>query len=178
VDAWKLTVWSRYRASIEEVWDQKTDPPALAREFLPWLHLRVADVAGLRHALREAGSGTFAGRVTGPIGLVGLSWPLEVRETRPTTYYCDASHNRLFTEFVHRHRFERTPAGQVRYVDEVTFTPAFRPGRLVAEAMRALFVHRHRRAARVLRVDGDAVAHTWLRRVTAPLPAGAMAQVE
>ncbi|MBW1879862.1 MAG: hypothetical protein JRJ84_15985 [Deltaproteobacteria bacterium] len=177
MEAWKLTVWSRYRASIDEVWDQKTDPHALAREFLPCLHLRVDDVEGLRQALREAGCGTFAGRVTGPIGLIGLSWPLEVRETRPTVFYCDASHNRLFTEFVHQHRFEQTPAGLVRYVDEVTFTPAFRPRRLVAEVMRALFVHRHRQAARELRVDGDAVARTWLRRVSAPLRAGGATSV-
>jgi hypothetical protein len=103
--------------------------------------------------------------------LIGLSWPLEIRETRPPDFYCDASQNRLFTEFLHQHRFEKTPAGLVRYVDEVTFTPAFHPGRLVAEFMRALFVHRHRQAARTLRPDGDAVARTWLRRVTAPLVA-------
>lgn len=171
MEGWKLTVWSRYRTRLDEVWERKTEPLALAREFRPFLRVTVDDVDGLRRALRETGQGVFGGRVTGPLGLLGIRWPFEILETRPKSLYRDGSHNALYREFEHIHRFEETPAGLVRYVDEVRFVPGFGPSWLSAEITRLLFVHRHHRAARDLPVDGNALARTWLRRERERRPA-------
>ncbi len=172
---WRLTVWSRHRASLEEVWARKTEPLDLREELLPWLRITVEDVDGLRRALRETGTGTFAGRVTGPLGILGFDWPFEIRGTRPRRWYRDASRNLLLAAFEHEHRLEVTGDGLVRYVDEVTFSPAFGPGRLTGEVLRALFVHRHHRAARVLPVDGAALGRSWLRRLDGVAEVGAAA---
>jgi ligand-binding SRPBCC domain-containing protein len=170
VETWKLTVWTRFDAPLATVWDQKTEPLALAREFLPYLRVSVEDVDGLRRAMRETGHGVFRGRVTGPLGIFGVAWPFDIRETRPPRYYRDASKNLLYREFLHEHRFEELGTGKVRYVDDVTFVPAG-AGRLTAEVTRLLFVHRHHRAARELKVDDGALARTWLRSTAARVPA-------
>ncbi len=163
MQSWRLTVWTRFRAPVEAVWDLKTDPLALAREFLPWIRVEAKDVDGLRRALRQTGKGTFPGRVTGPLGLIGVAWPFSIQGTEPPRWYRDGSSNLLYADFQHEHRFEPIPGGGCRYVDEVVFTPRAGPSRLSAELTRALFVHRHHRAARELPVEPDAVAHTWLR---------------
>ena len=171
METWKLTVWTRFDAPLADVWRHKTEPLALAREFQPFLRISVDDVEGLRDAMRTTGRGLFQGRVTGPLGLVGVKWPFDIRETRPERYYRDASKNPLYREFCHEHRFEEMGNGKVRYVDDVTFVPAFAPGRLAAEITRLLFVHRHHRAARELRVDDGALARAWLRTGSHRIPA-------
>jgi hypothetical protein len=159
---WKLTVWSRYRASAEQVWQHKTDPEWNSEELGPLFRLVLKDAQGFAAAAREGRHGSFRARLTGPLGVVGLSWPVELRQSRPPTYFRDASRNLLFREWQHEHRVEPTPAGRVRYVDELIFEPAA-GGFGAAQFTRALFVHRHYRAARHLQIDGDALAHSWLR---------------
>ena len=40
---WRLRVWTRFRASPEEVWAIKTDPDALAAEFRPFGYFSLSE---------------------------------------------------------------------------------------------------------------------------------------
>jgi len=166
VRTWKLSVWTRYAAPVDEVWRLKTDVHFLADELGPWLRLRADDPNQLQQALRHTGGGVYSGRMAGPLGLVGLRWPLEVRSSEPLVAYCDSSSNLLYAHFEHRHLFQPTDDDHVRYVDEVVFTPALRPDRLWARLTERTFVRRHHRAARHLAVDPGVVGISVLRQLT------------
>lgn len=175
MQGWRLTVWSRFVAPEDQVWAHKTDPLTLQHEFPPWLRIHVSNIEGLRRAIRETGTGTFPGRITGPLGIIGMKWPFEIQATRPPRYYRDGSVNAVYGKWVHEHRLEPTPIGMVRYVDDVRFEVKF--GRLGAELTRQLFIERHRRAARFLAADSRAVGRSWLRRLDERVPVDVAAQV-
>lgn len=159
---WRLTVWSVFAASPEAVFAYKTDPDRLRHELGPLVRATTADPEALARAMRHTGDGAFDLRLTGPIGLVGVTWPVQIVRSDPPRSYQDDSVNASFLAWRHEHRVEPVTASLTRYVDDVTFTPRARPSVLTAAVMRALFVHRHQRAARDL--PAQDVGRTWLRR--------------
>src|SRR6185436_17971341 len=103
---WELVVSTRFRAPIEDVWRLKTDPLALADEFVP-MRLSVRDPAALGRALRgDDPPSTFVCRFGGPLGLLTVAWPIVVVESVPMDHYQDGSENALVRTIQHRHRFE------------------------------------------------------------------------
>lgn len=173
--SWTLEVRSTYLATVDEVWAHKTDIAALAAELRP-LRLTVDDPERLQAALRGAAPDRFDGRLTGPLGLLGLPWPMEIRASDPPRRYQDASRNALYREFVHEHRVEPSGAGRVRYVDRVRFTPALRPSAAAAWLTRALFLRRHAITATHLRLDEVEGTRARLSRARdAVAPHGAVA---
>lgn len=160
---WTLTVRSTFLATQPTVWSHKTDPEALSREFSPWLTLTVPDPAAVQRAMRERTMPdepprTFRGRIGGPLGLITLPWPMTIEATEPPEWYRDASDNALYSAFSHTHHVRASGPGRTVYIDEVVFTPRIRPSWLTAQATRALFLHRHARAA--LELPADAVEGT------------------
>ncbi len=154
-----LRVSTRFKAPLEEVWALKTDPEKLRQEFQPWLHLSVADAPALAQALQGKGlPRTIDCRIW------GLPWPIEVTECSPGARFCDRSENALFDLWEHEHRFEQA-SDAAFYLDAVTFTPRWGPPHLVARAVEALFVHRHRKAAQQLPTDQKATAVSMLREL-------------
>lgn len=170
--AYHLRCWTRFLATVDQVWDQKTDPNRLADEFRPWLSLVTDDDAAARRLLSGEGlPGTIHARLRLGGVLPGTRWPLRLERLERGRRYVDSSENPLFAAWHHEHLFEPCSDG-VRYVDAVTFTP--RPGLppgWVARATAALFVHRHRRAARHLPTDPRATGVVMLRELLrAPPP--------
>ena len=159
---WTLTVRSTYLATQEEVWLQKTDPQALLDEFAPYLRLTIPDPQALMAALRGAAPASFHAKVTGPLGLIGMPWPMRIEESVAPRLYRDTSVNALYKHFQHTHRVLPSGPGRVKYIDEVVFEPRFRPSRLSARITRALFLHRHARAARHLMLDQVDGTRSWL----------------
>ena len=159
---WTLTVRSTYLTSQHEVWRYKTDPESLAAELGPWLQMTVTDPDALARALRGAAPASFRARVTGPLGLVGLPWPMDIVRSEPELVYQDTSVNALYRRFQHTHRAIPAAAGRVKYVDEVVFEPRLRPSVLTARLTRALFLHRHERAAQDLPLDAVEGTRSWL----------------
>jgi ligand-binding SRPBCC domain-containing protein len=157
-----LRVWTRFLAPVEDVWRLKTDPEALAAEFLPYVSFRVDDAESYVRAFAEGRAVEAAGRLCPRGWPVGVRWPMRLESVDPGTSYRDSSTNRLYTRFEHTHLFEPTPDG-CRYVDAVTFTPALPAQKLAAILTRRFFVHRHRVAAGRLRADQQATGTSVLR---------------
>jgi len=155
-----LRVSSRFLATPESVWALKTDPENLREEFLPWLRLSVDDLESLRSALKgEELPRTIDARIWAV-----LAWPIQLTEYEEGASYCDRSQNAVFEEWEHHHVLQ--PASDaVRYLDAVTFTSRIGPPWLVARLVEALFVHRHRRAARKLPTDARATGVSILREL-------------
>ena len=154
-----LRVSTRFLASKDRVWAHKTDVEELRREFLPWIHLSVAEPEALAAAL--AGQGLPQ---TVDCRVWGLFWPIQVTECVPGERFCDRSDNALFEQWEHEHRFEQA-SDATFYLDAITFTPRWGPPHLVARAVEALFVHRHRRAAAELPTEAKATAVSMLREL-------------
>lgn len=167
---WQVSVWTRFRGTPAEVWALQTDPDKVRAMFGPLVSFRIADAAGFRAAVAGASPGRFEGRVSGPFGLFGLAWPFELQEVKPLESFVDASENRLFESFVHRHRLEAATDGFVRYTDEVRFVPRRGPEALIADVVKRLFVRRHLRAAQWMEADPQARGVSIVRRVN---PVGA-----
>lgn len=160
---WQLNVWTRFAAPLEEVWRLETDPRLLNEGLRPF-RMKLDDPEALQRALREGRAARFDTRLGGPLGLLTVAWPMDVEASTPMREFRDTSSNALFAEWSHRHRLEPTVDGKVRYVDEVRFLPAIGPEKVVVEAMRRLFVRRHRVAAKKLAVDPNVVGVSTLRR--------------
>lgn len=152
-----LRVWTRYFASVEQVWAFKTDPRRLAEEFRPYLIFLLRDTDALRRAWHGE-----PGEVRARLLPLGVCWPLRVEEVDAPHRFRDTSQNRLYARFEHEHIFEPTPDG-CRYIDVVTFTPTLPLQKLTAILTRRLFVHRHRVAARHLPADARTVGTSVLR---------------
>lgn len=167
---WQVSVWTRFRGTPAEVWALQTDPDKVRAMFGPVLSFRIADADGFSAAIAAGAPGRFQAKLAGPFGVLGLAWPFELREVDPLGSFVDASENALFASFVHRHRLEAANDGFVRYTDEVRFVPRVGPESLVADAVRRLFVWRHKRATRFMEADPQARAVAIVRRVN---PAGA-----
>ena len=169
MDRWQLNVWTRFAAALDEVWRLETDPSLLAEGLRPF-RIALSDAGALQSAIREGRAASFETRFTGPLGVLGVSWPMEIHPSSPPgtagtgAEFRDTSSNLLFSEWSHRHRFEPTVDGKVRYLDEVRFRPALGPESVVVEVMRRVFVHRHRVAAKKLPVDPHVVGVSILRR--------------
>lgn len=155
-----LRTWTRFFATPDEVWKIKTDPAALAAEFLPYMGFRM-DPDALVHAFDGGAPASISARLRPFHVPYGISWPIELSAADPPVRFVDSSVNRLYSRFQHEHLFEPTPDG-CRYVDAVTFTP-----RMLAKASailtRRLFVHRHQVAARLLKADPQVTGVSVLR---------------
>ena len=167
---WQVSVWTRFRGTPAEVWALQTDPDKVRAMLGPLLSFRIGDADGFRAAIASASSGRFEGKLAGPIGVLGLAWPFELREVKPLESFVDESSNGVFESFVHRHRLESASDGFVRYTDEVRFVPRRGPEAWIADAVRRLFVRRHLRAATWLEADPQARGVAVIRRVN---PVGA-----
>lgn len=156
---WRLRVWTRFLAPVDQVWALKTDPERISDEFRP-LRFVVDDAAGLRAALASGGEGEFHAR----LWPLGLSWPIRLSEVEPGRSFVDRSQNALFQTFEHRHLVEATQDG-ARYVDDLLLCPTAPGAAMKVELVRRLFERRHRRAARHLPHDPRATAIVVLREV-------------
>lgn len=160
---WRLRVWTRFLAPVDEVWKVKTDLGPARQEFWPVFDFRVDDPQRLYRAVRQGlAPETFQARLwPWPV-----RWQTELVEAVPGRYFVDRSHdNALFKAFEHRHLFEPTEDG-TRYVDDVRFTPADGlPDRLSARLTARLFAHRHHKAARHLPHDERATGIVVLREI-------------
>jgi hypothetical protein len=164
---WSLTVRSTYMATPEHVWNAKTDPAALLREFRPFFTLTVPDPNALAQAMRGDSPQQFEARLGGPIGLLTIPWPMRIDASTPITSYRDSSENLLYSAFHHTHRVQPSGRHRVCYTDEVVFTPRIRPSILTAHTTRALFLHRHAQSAKELELDAVEGTRAWLNRATA-----------
>lgn len=151
-----LRVWTRFFDSPARVWEEKTSPAGVAREFPFWAPFSVADEEGLRAAL--ASGRPF--ETTASLGPV--PWPLSVERVEPGVAFVDRSTNALFHTWRHEHRVEPTTDG-ARYIDTVTFAPALRASKLQAIATERFFVRRHRAAAQALSADTRTIGVSALR---------------
>lgn len=159
---WRLRVWTRFLAPLDQVWQVKTDLAFARQEFWPCFDFRVDDPDGLRDAVRggDAPRG-FEAR----LWPWGLRWHTELVESVPMQRFTDSSRNRLFASFEHQHIFEATADG-TRYIDDVCFAPApGLPPRLVARLTARLFAHRHKQAGKHLPHDERATGVVVLREV-------------
>lgn len=166
---WQVSVWTRFRATPAEVWALQTDPDRVRAAFGPALAFRIGEPGAFRDAIASATAGKFGGKLTGPIGVLGVDWPFELRDVKPLESFVDSSENAVFESFVHTHRLESATDGFVRYTDEVRFVPRVGPEAWVAAAVRRLFVARHKRVAGWLPSDPLARGVAIVRRVN---PAG------
>jgi hypothetical protein len=153
-------------ATPEQVWNAKTDPAALLREFKPFFTLTVPDPAALARAIRGDAPQRFDARLGGPLGLLTIPWPMRIDSSTPITSYQDSSTNLLYSAFHHTHRVQPSGKHRVCYTDEVVFTPRLRPSILTAYTTRALFLHRHAQAAKELDLDEVEGIKTHLHRAT------------
>ena len=154
----RLRVWTRFFASVEEVWALKTDGDHLRSEF-PWFApFRVDDEERLRAAFEACEPCEVDGR----FGPAGLSWPLRLEAVERCVRYRDTSENVLYSRFEHEHLFEAASDG-CRYIDEVTFTPNGPAQKAVALSTLWVFRHRHRVTARKLPADTRTVGTGILR---------------
>jgi hypothetical protein len=170
VSVFRLTVWSVYEATPDAVFAHKSDVRALRDELLPFARMTVDDPEGLQRALRGAAPGRFRGKLCGPLGVVGLPWPFDIRASHPPDFYRDASVNALYTSFDHTHRVEAAGPGLSRYTDDVTFEPRFGDA-FAAWVLRELFLHRHRRTALTLAASPAHPTRAWLRPGRGSAPA-------
>lgn len=159
---WRLRVWTRFLAPVDQVWQVKTDMAVARREFWPFFDFKVDDPHRLSRAVRFGlVPETFQARLwPWPV-----AWQTELVEAIPGQRFVDRSQNALFQAFEHRHLFEASEDGS-RYIDDVRFTPADGlPQRLAARLTARLFVHRHRQAAGQLPHDERATGVAMLRQV-------------
>jgi ligand-binding SRPBCC domain-containing protein len=153
-----LRVWTRFFETQERVWDVKTDPAQLAKEF-PWgLGISLAKPDLLARAFSDA----RPCELPATLGFMRLAWPLRMEAIEPHRRFRDSSENALFSRYEHEHLFESTPDG-TRYIDKLIFQPAVPAAKLLAIATRRLFVHRHQVAARHLRADARTIGVSILR---------------
>ena len=153
-------MWTRFRASPEEVWAIKTDPDALAAEFRPFGYFSLSETerSMMRAAFSEASSCALRLRIP-PFG---LEWPMNIDVVENHRIYRDRSSNRIFKEWSHYHRIEPSSDGAL-YVDEVVFVSALPGDRRLAKLTKSLFVHRHKMAARSLPTEFGTVGVAMLR---------------
>ena len=163
---WSLTVRSTYLATPEQVWNAKTDPASLLREFSPYFTLTVANPHRLAQAMRGDAPQKFDARLGGPLGLLTIPWPMRIDSSTPIMSYQDSSKNLLYSAFHHTHRIQPSGKHRVCYTDEVVFTPRMRPSLFTAHTTRALFLHRHVQAAKELHLDEVEGTRAWLNRAT------------
>ncbi|MFT4976819.1 MAG: hypothetical protein ACI8S6_002724 [Myxococcota bacterium] len=156
----RLRVWTRYFESVAAVWAHKSAPERLAEDLRPWLRLRFAaeDERTLHAALLAGEPARAVGRLVPP----GVAWPVDLVRAEPPLFFEDHSDNVLFSRFEHRHILEEAPDG-CRYVDDVIFMPRGPSTKLSAIALKWVFIHRHRVAARRLRPDVRTVGTAVLR---------------
>ncbi|MEN9784878.1 MAG: hypothetical protein RLZZ299_142 [Pseudomonadota bacterium] len=152
-----LRVWTRHLVPVETVWRAHTDPTALAAS----LGLPSGWVEGAVSFEGDAPRETVL-RVRGPLGRGLPVWPLRLTQVEPGVRYVDTSENTWFRAWSHEHLFEPTPDG-CRYVDAITFAPAGPAPQLVADAVKRVFVRRHRWFARKLASDARATGISVLR---------------
>lgn len=164
MSTWHLNVSTRFAAELDEVWRLKTDLSTFNAE-MGLLSLKIDDADGLQRAVREGHTGSFDAKLTGPLGLIGVPWPLSVEDVHPGESFQDTSSNLLFSMFHHVHRIEQASQGKVRYVDTVTFTPALGPSKLVAILVKDFFVRRHQRFAKQVPAIPRATGVAMLRRM-------------
>jgi ligand-binding SRPBCC domain-containing protein len=154
-----------FLAEMEEVWAFKTHAEPMQEEFKPFL---VADPKPVEEALCRLRNGDLPVHYTLQARLFGgprvHEWPVTVTEFHPPTRFVDTSTNALVLHWRHEHRLEPTSEG-VRYVDQVEFSPRYRPHKWTAAGIRELFLHRHRRAARHLPALPRATAIATLREM-------------
>ncbi|HJN76485.1 MAG TPA: hypothetical protein QGF58_21330 [Myxococcota bacterium] len=160
-----LRVSTRLYASLEDVWQVKTDVDHLEAELHPWLRATL-DKSELQAGLRGEGlPRNLPVRFWG-LGVVPLpTWPLQLVEYEHNRIFVDTTaENPLFHEWEHRHIVEQA-SDAVRYMDAITFSPRFGPPHLVARWIEFVFKHRHRRTARQFETDERATAVAFLRVV-------------
>ncbi len=158
---WRLRVWTRFLAPVDDVWRLKTELAFARKEFWPYFDFRPDDPDGLLQTIRGAGRGEFPAT----LWPWGVSWTTRVVESKPAEHFVDRSQNALFDFFEHHHLFEPTDDG-TRYIDDVRFTPASSlPEQLAARMTRRLFVHRHAQASKHLPHDKRATGVAMLRQV-------------
>lgn len=167
---WQVSVSTRFRGTLAEVWALQSDPDKVRAMMGPLWSFRIGDADRFRAAIASASEGRFDGKLAGPIGLFGLAWPFELREVKPLECFVDESSNQVFESFVHRHRLEAANDGFVRYTDELRFVPRRGPEAMIADLVRRVFVRRHLRAATWMEADSQARAVSVVRRVN---PVGA-----
>lgn len=157
---WRLRVWTRFRASPEEVWAIKTDPDALAAEFRPFGYFSLSETerSMMQAAFSEASSCALRLRIP-PFG---LEWPMNIDVVENERIYRDRSSNSIYQEWSHYHRIVPSSDGAL-YVDEVVFVSALPVDRWLAKLTKNLFVHRHKMAARCLPTEFGTVGVAMLR---------------
>lgn len=156
-----LRVWTRFLASVEDVWRLKTDPARIAEEFTPYASFRIRDDAALAALLANGGSGAL--EATFKLGrALPVAWPVQVESVVSGVSFRDTSTNRLYSRFEHEHLFEPTPDG-CRYVDALTFVSTLPLQKATAIATKRMFEHRHRVAAKHLPTDPEATGVAVLR---------------
>ncbi|MDP6932127.1 MAG: hypothetical protein QGG40_04385 [Myxococcota bacterium] len=158
----RLRVWTRFLAPVDEVWKLKTDPAALACESAPYLRLRVKQPDQFDQMMSGENREPVEAKLC-LLGLpVGLPYKGQLIEYSSGEYFRDEGRTPLYTQFEHGHFFEETPDG-TRYIDEVVFTPALPMAKLSAVLTEKLFVHRHKVAAERLPTDIKATGVSVLR---------------
>jgi hypothetical protein len=150
---WKLIVWTRFRAPLQQVWDVASDPSEVAACCPPGVRWEISDPEGLRRACQHGSERVFPSRwrVAGRV----IDWPVKVVEAHEGQRFTLQSDTPWFEGLVHRHRFERAIGGHTRFVDELVLAPTAAPARVWVEAARALRVATHKRLARRLAADPE-----------------------
>lgn len=153
-----------FLAEAPAVWAFKTDPKSMQDEFRPFFG---GDISAVKEAIEKLKAGDLPVHYSIQMKGAGLlplgQWPVEIVEFEENERFVDCSKNALFSEWRHEHVLEKCSEG-TRYVDRVDFVPTRQP-RLSAIAVRELFLHRHRRAARHLPSIQRATAIATLREM-------------
>ncbi|GEM_PF-1426924 len=176
-ETYHLRCWTRFFASLDEVWSLKTDPAELRKEMAPLLALKASDANAEQqlHAALQEGDADLPVTLEANIGLLGAlpgpAWPVEIVAFEKHKRFVDRSENALFARWEHEHVFEEA-SDAVRYLDAVTFQPRSSADKLIARGVLEFFLHRHRRAAKRLDTDVRATA-VAVMRCEDPSPQGA-----
>lgn len=157
----RLRVWTRYFAPLEDVWAWKTQVPNIVGELKPHgFHIHEGP------ALERALAGDVPQELEASFRILGVlpafPWPIHLVEAIPNERFTDRSKNRLYADFSHTHLIERTPDG-CRYIDDVRFTPALPAQKLTALLTERAFIRRHQYAAKPFRTDPQATGVAVLR---------------
>lgn len=160
--SFRLRVWTRFLAPLDEVWRVKTDPDAISAELQPHFFRIADDSRPLLSAVEPPELPVQLGTSFRLYGLVPLAWPTRIEEYEPRRRFTDTCTNALYRHFRHTHLFEETPDG-CRYIDDVVFTPALPTQKLAAILTRRTFETRHVNAARLLPSDPQATGVAVLR---------------
>jgi hypothetical protein len=163
--AWRVVVWTRFLATPAAVWAAWTDVDRIGDSFPGWLSFDLGDPEAVRRLLREGGELDLNARLSVRGTSIGMDWPVHLREVEVGRGYVDETTGGLYHSLRHVHRVEPTIGGRARWVDEITVSPRFPPGRLGAELVRSTIVRRHRVAAGVLGAEPASTAQSRVFRV-------------